>query len=206
MGMTIAAEQIFTPAVAACAWLKKNRAEPIALFVPGPTQEEFRDLEQIDHLAESGAGAVVVGDLGDEWSFQRLNRAFRLLLADPAPRLVALGMTRYWRAPDGLRLDVAPFVKALEHASGAEARVLGKPAPTFFEQALTLLGSSASHTFMIGDDIRGDIQAAQELGIRGIQVRTGKFREADLELGIRPFAVLDSVADLQRWWEEEEHS
>jgi len=53
---------------------------------------------------------------------------------------------------------------------------------------------------MIGDDIVGDIDAAQRCGIRGIQVRTGKFREPDLVRGIEPFALLDSLADLPDWW------
>ena len=34
---------------------------------------------------------------------------------------------------------------------------------------------------MIGDDIVGDIDAAQNCGIRGIQVKTGKFRDADFK-------------------------
>jgi ribonucleotide monophosphatase NagD (HAD superfamily) len=53
---------------------------------------------------------------------------------------------------------------------------------------------------MIGDDIVGDIDAAQSYGIRGIQVKTGKFRSADLNGSIKPFAVLDSIADLPAWW------
>jgi ribonucleotide monophosphatase NagD (HAD superfamily) len=53
---------------------------------------------------------------------------------------------------------------------------------------------------MVGDDIRGDVDGAQQAGLRGVLVRTGKFREADLSLGIRPAAVLDSVVDLPRWY------
>jgi ribonucleotide monophosphatase NagD (HAD superfamily) len=65
--------------------------------------------------------------LGEGWDFATLNRAFRLLMAEPHPRLIALGMTRYWRAADGLRLDTAPFVVALQHATGIAPVVLGKP-------------------------------------------------------------------------------
>jgi ribonucleotide monophosphatase NagD (HAD superfamily) len=65
---------------------------------------------------------------------------------------------------------------------------------------LARLGRDAAQVFMIGDDINGDIDAAQRCGIRGIQVRTGKFREADLEGGVQPFAILDSIAALPDWW------
>ena len=152
--------------------------------------------------AERGAASVVVGDLGESWDFATLNRAFRLLMAEPQPSLVALGMTRYWRSADGLRLDVAPFIVGLEHATGCRAVVLGKPARPFFETALSLLAQPAANVAMIGDDIVGDVGAAQTVGMRGVLVRTGKYRPADLEREIAPDAVLESFADLPGWWEK----
>lgn len=136
----------------------------------------------------------MIGDLGQEWSFERLNHAFRLLMTEPRPQLIALGLTRYWRASDGLQLDTGPFIKALEYATGIEAVVTGKPAAPFFETALSLLGTPAAETWMIGDDIRTDIEAAQRAGMHGILVRTGKFRPQDLGLGINPDDVLPTIA------------
>ena len=165
------------------------------------TAAEFGATPRLDPSAESGAAAVVLGDLGEGWDFRTLNRAFRMLMAEPQPALLALGMTRYWRAADGLRLDVAFFVRGLEHASGAEALVLGKPAPAFFAAALASLGSTADETVIVGDDVVGDVAGGQRAGLKGVLVRTGKFRPADLEGEIRPDAVLDSIADLRAWWE-----
>jgi HAD superfamily hydrolase (TIGR01458 family) len=170
------------------------------LFVREATKADFEGFEALPDDQESGADAVIIGDLGERWDFGLLNRAFRLLMSQPPPLLVALGMTRYWRASDGLRLDTGPFVAALREATGIEPAVMGKPARPFFEMALQRLRRPASETLMLGDDIRGDIQGAQAAGIRGILVRTGKFRPADLEVGVEPLAVLDSVADLPRWW------
>jgi len=98
-------------------------------------------------------------------------------------------------------LDCAAFAMALSHATGIEPLVLGKPAVPFFEAALRTLGASAGDTLMIGDDIRGDIGGARDAGVGGILVRTGKFRLDDLKGDIRPVAVLDSIADLPRWWQ-----
>jgi ribonucleotide monophosphatase NagD (HAD superfamily) len=53
---------------------------------------------------------------------------------------------------------------------------------------------------MIGDDIRGDVEGAQQAGIRGLLVKTGKFQPMDLSGDIRPDAVLTSVAELPDWW------
>ncbi|MBT8436903.1 MAG: HAD hydrolase-like protein, partial [Gammaproteobacteria bacterium] len=173
-----------------------------ALFVPSGTKQDFGDIESIPLDQDAAVDAVIIGDLGEAWDFRSLNRAFGFLMQDPAPRLIALGMTRYWRGRGGLQLDVAPFVKALEHAASCEAVVVGKPAAAFFESSLASLGCSAGQTLMIGDDIVGDIDAAQRCGIRGIQVRTGKFRDADLGGAIKPYVVLDSFADLPAWWAE----
>ena len=53
---------------------------------------------------------------------------------------------------------------------------------------------------MVGDDVESDVAAARRLGLRGVLVRTGKFREDDLAaVDPKPNAVLDSVADLPAW-------
>lgn len=197
----INSRQILTPPVAATSWLKSHVDGPVALFVPPITLSDFEHLEIVDMSAIDSVAAVVIGDYGERWTFKTLNRAFRWLMHESRPVLVALGMTRYWRAEDGLRLDTAPFVVALEHATSRKAIVLGKPAAAFFEAALKQLGTSISETIMIGDDIRGDIEGAQKLGIRGLLVKTGKFRTEDLTCGIQPAAVLESFADLPQWWQ-----
>ncbi|MFO7593423.1 MAG: HAD hydrolase-like protein [Pseudomonadota bacterium] len=62
-----------------------------------------------------------------------------------------------------------------------------------------MLNIEAKAVVMVGDDIRGDIDGAQRAGINGVLVRTDKFREGDLSLGISPTTVLDSVAALPAW-------
>lgn len=200
LGFHAGQDEVMTPIVAATQWLQREQLRRVALFVPSDARRDFDAFEAVPLQQEADVDAVVIGDLGREWTFDLLNSAFRFLMREPQPRLVALGMTRYWRTADGLQLDVAPFVKALEHAAACEARVMGKPAAAFFESSLGVLGCPAEQTLMIGDDIVGDIDAAQRCGIRGIQVRTGKFRDADLDGSIQPYALLGSVAELPEWW------
>lgn len=202
MGISVVEDQILTPVIAAAHWLKSHDKEPAALFVPEATKTDFADVAQLDAEVEAGAASLVVGDLGEAWSFTRLNQAFRLLMDARQPSLIALGMTRYWHAADGLRLDVAPFIKALEHATGTEAIVLGKPSTAFFQQALHMLNVSAGNAVMIGDDIRGDIKGAQDAGIKAISVKTGKFRARDLQGSTTPDAILDSIKNLPQWWQQ----
>lgn len=201
-GLDISADSILTPAVAACGWLREHHASHLALFVPAATTDEFSEFPILAAESEHDADAVIVGDLGEGWDFARMNRAFRLLSQNSDCALLALGMTRYWRAPEGLRLDTGPFVRALEYASEREAVVLGKPAADFFANALEKLGCSAHDTLMIGDDIRADIGGARACGLKTALVRTGKFQPADMDSDIKPDAVLDSIADLHDWWEQ----
>lgn len=199
-GIEASEEKILTPAIAAAEWLRQTGGAA-ALFVRPSTRQDFAGVALAPDDAERGADHVVIGDLGSHWDFRTLNRAFRLLHHNPEADLIALGMTRYWLASDGVSLDVAPFVAALEHATGRKPLVFGKPGERFFRAAVERLGLAPGEVAMIGDDINADIRGAQAAGLRGVLVRTGKFRPSDLDGDAPPEAVLDSVADVPRWWE-----
>jgi phospholysine phosphohistidine inorganic pyrophosphate phosphatase len=94
-------------------------------------------------------------------------------------------------------LDSGSFVVGLEYAADVEAVVLGKPSAAYFQAALEAVDGEARRTWMIGDDVEADVGGAQAVGMHGVLVRTGKFREEWLaRSGVEPDAVLDSVADL----------
>jgi phospholysine phosphohistidine inorganic pyrophosphate phosphatase len=199
-GMGANLSQIMTPCEAAADWLRSRGATRVALFLRPEARPAFDGLDVLRDDTESGADYVVIGDLASAWDFATLNRAFRLLHSNPEATLIALGMTRYWKAADGISLDVAPFVAALEHAAGRKALVLGKPAAEFFQAAADRLGVPNREILMVGDDIDSDIAGAQSASMRAALVRTGKFRELDLAGPVKPDAVLDSVAELPAWW------
>jgi HAD superfamily hydrolase (TIGR01458 family) len=198
-GIACQPQDFLTPPAATQQWLSHHVNNAIALFITEATKSEFAQFEISDN-SDDKIDAVVIGDLAQDWSFDRLNTAFRMLHNNPDAHLIALGMTRYWKAETGLQLDAGPFVAALQYATDREPLVLGKPATKFYQAALAKLGTPASQTIMVGDDIHGDIDAANELGFHTILVRTGKFSTADLQLGIRPDAIIDSVKDLPDYW------
>jgi ribonucleotide monophosphatase NagD (HAD superfamily) len=89
------------------------------------------------------------------------------------------------------------FIVGLEAAADARVTVVGKPAPAFFAAALTELGVDARRAAMVGDDVHSDVLGAQESGISGVLVRTGKFRSSDLEGNEgEPDHVLDDIGQL----------
>jgi phospholysine phosphohistidine inorganic pyrophosphate phosphatase len=200
-GIAAVESDILTPAIATSAWLRANAPDArAAVFVRPATRADFAGIATVPDDAETGASHVIIGDLGELWDFRTLNRAFRLLHHNPDATLIALGMTRYWLANDGISLDVAPFVAALEHATGRRAKVFGKPAAAFFHAAAEALQTPPAEVLMMGDDVNADIGGAQAAGLRGALVRTGKYRSSDLEGPVRPYVVLDSIAALPQWW------
>lgn len=192
-GFGISAEprEIFCPAVAASAFLYENNASGV-FFTTADTRGEFDGVRE----DPSQPDYVVLGDLGDDWTYEKLNQVLRYLLN--GARLIALGMSRYWRADDGPRLDVGPIASAFTYATGQQPIVLGKPARDFFLRAARDLPVELAQCAMVGDDIVTDIGGAQTAGLQTILVRTGKFRPGDLDGTVRPDRIVDSIADLKR--------
>ena len=89
-GISTDPARILTPSVAAREWLTEHERTPVALFVPDETVAEFGDLPRVAADAEAGAGAVVVGDLGEAWDFATLNRAFVSSLIKGGSSIVAM--------------------------------------------------------------------------------------------------------------------
>ena len=191
LGVEAGPEELLTPATLAAARCREAGYESVALVVLDELREDLEDVPE----GGDAVDAVIVGDLGDRWDYEILNRAFRQLMDGAA--LIALQRNRYWETADGLSLDAGPFVAALEYATAREAEVVGKPSPAFFELALGELGVSADRAAMVGDDVEADIGGALDAGLAGILVRTGKYRE-DLvrESEIEPTVTVDSIADV----------
>jgi HAD superfamily hydrolase (TIGR01458 family) len=191
LGIDADPSELITPATLARRHCEEAGYDSVALVVLDELREDLEGLEE----GEGKVDAVIVGDLGERWDFDVLNRAFRQLME--GAEFIALQKNRYWETAEGLSLDAGPFVVALEYATGREAEVVGKPAPAFFELALADLGASRGKAAMVGDDIEADVGGAMEAGLSGVLVRTGKYRE-DLvrESGIEPTTTVDSIADV----------
>jgi HAD superfamily hydrolase (TIGR01458 family) len=136
---------------------------------------------------------MVIGGGCDDFTYVTLNRVFRRLM-DGAP-LIGMHRNLYWRTSEGLDLDGGAYIAGLEEAAGVTATICGKPAPAFFDSALSMLGVGRDRAAMVGDDIVNDVLGAQAAGITGVLVRTGKFMPSDQQKG-EPDHAIDSIGDL----------
>jgi HAD superfamily hydrolase (TIGR01458 family) len=193
-GIEATTEDVVTATAAAAAWLREQGVERILPLVAEPA------LEDLDGFAidRDRPEVVLIADLGTSWSFEVLDGAFRAGVA--GADLVAVQKNRYWQTGGNLSLDAGPFVAALEYATGKIARVVGKPSRELFETAARELGLEPAQVVMVGDDLAADVEGARAAGLRGIAVRTGKYRPEDEERAQGAAdAVLDSIADLPKW-------
>lgn len=201
-GFEVSAGEIFTATLAGTELARAAGHRRVAPFVPGPALEDMAGLELGGGTSgrprfQPGPDAIILGDLGERWSYGLLQEAFEYLMSGAA--LIALSRDRYWFRGDGLALDAGPFVAALEYAAERSAAVAGKPSPGFYAAALRSLGvQPTGSAAMVGDDLWSDVQGAQRAGLQGWLVRTGKYREEALrESGITPDRILHSIAALR---------
>jgi HAD superfamily hydrolase (TIGR01458 family) len=193
-GFNIPETHIFTPALAAAAYLKKTGKKEYYLLASGDVDTDFEELEK--GRPDSKPDWVIIGDAGDNITYGNMNRAFRYLME--GAELMALECDRYWMTTGGLSLSAGPFVKALEYATGKIATLMGKPSLDFFNLALEDMRLLPEQVAMIGDDITTDIGGAYHAGMRSILVRTGKFRNDTLaSAGIKPACIIDTFSCIQ---------
>jgi HAD superfamily hydrolase (TIGR01458 family) len=191
LGIQTSEPEIFSSPYAAAQSLLKQGSVKCWVLTRGDAVDEFGGLE----LTMDDPTFIILGDLMQGYTFELLNEVFRKLLA--GAELIALQKNRYWLTEGKLTLDAGPFVAALEYASGKSARVIGKPSRQFFELAVADLGMKPGQIAMIGDDIEADIRGAQEVGLKTILVKTGKYLPEDVvETGIKPDALIESIAEL----------
>jgi len=199
MGIELDSDEMQPTGSVAASALQGKRV--LALTMPGI-------LDDLDGLQLVGMNvdAVLLGgaDEGEEtgriFSYLNLNRAFHELEA--GAELYCLHKNKWWQTADGARLDAGAFVAGLEYAADIEATVLGKPSSAYFAAALEALDAEPGLTWMVGDDIEGDILGAHNHGMRTVLVRTGKFRPDDVERSrVQPDGIVSSIAQLPDWLE-----
>ncbi|MEZ0051006.1 HAD superfamily hydrolase (TIGR01450 family) [Mycobacterium sp. MAA66] len=155
----------------------------------GPAQPETPDV-------------VLLGGAGPEYNHLTLSWVYDWM-AQGVP-VVAMHRSTAWTTADGLRVDTGLYLAGLEATTGRQGTAVGKPAPAGFLAAASRLGVDPEEMYMVGDDLNNDVLAAQVVGMTGVLVRTGKFRQATLdrwaadEFAMQPNHVVDSVADLPK--------
>lgn len=169
-----------------------GRQNPVCHFLL--TDDPRQDFEQYAQ-SDRNPTHLIIGDVGKVWDYKLMQECFNMIMG--GAEMVALHKGKYWQTDTGLRMDIGAFVAGLEFVTDTKAVVIGKPSPDFFKLALDDMGLAPSDVVMVGDDLTNDIGGAQAVGMKGVLVRTGKYRPELVERSpIKPDMIIDSVADL----------
>ena len=191
LGFDVPAHELISAPQATILYLRGLDKPRCRLLLADDVKQDFAEFVS----DESHPDVVIVGDIGQTWSYALLDSVFNNLLQ--GARLIAVHKNRFWQTEHGLKMDIGGFIAALEYASGVETMIIGKPSLDFFNVALADMQLEPAEVLMVGDDIDSDVGGAQQAGIRAALVRTGKYRAAYCESSaIKPDLILDSVADL----------
>lgn len=199
-GMAVRPDEVITAAVLTADYVRAHY--PGARCVLINSGDITEDMPGLDIVALTGEppDVVLLGGAGPEFSHLTLSRVYEWMTRDVP--VIAMHRSTAWKTTDGLRIDTGMYLIGMEQASGRQAIAVGKPAPAGFLAAAARLGVDCDEMYMVGDDLNNDVLAAQVVGMTGVLVRTGKFRQDTLdrwaadEFAMQPNHVIESVADL----------
>jgi HAD superfamily hydrolase (TIGR01450 family) len=206
-GMKVRADEVITSAVLTAEYVRSRYPHARCFLVNSGQIAE--DMPGVDVVSSSSFGpherpdtpdVVLLGGAGEEYDHITLSRVYDWM-AQGVP-VVAMHRSTSWNTTEGLRIDTGMYLIGMEETSGRKATAVGKPAPAGFLAAASRLGVDPEQMYMVGDDLNNDVLPAQVVGMTGVLVRTGKFRQDTLdrwaadEFAMQPNHVVDSVADL----------
>lgn len=190
MGVTVAAKEILTSGMATALYLAQHKdAGTTRVFVLGedgailPLKEQgfiLTELYQLSTEATPGEGAdIVVCGKDESINWDKLSTATLNLRA--GAEFIATNGDTTLPTERGLVQGNGAILAALHAATGCTPKVIGKPEPIIYQQALALLGTNAENTIAIGDRLDTDILGAVRTGMRSLMVLTGASTVADIE-------------------------
>ncbi|MCS7222008.1 MAG: HAD-IIA family hydrolase [Anaerolineae bacterium] len=200
LGIYVGEERIFTSALATAAWLKETSPAGAGVLVIGErgvrealAQQGFRLVD--DHQQ---AQYVVVG-FDSTFTYAKAREA--ALAIQKGALLIATNTDASLPTEHGEIPGAGSIVAMLETATGVKARVIGKPEPNIFKQALTRLGTRAEETAVVGDRYETDIVGGHRAGLKTIGMLCGvtdaqRFATADP----RPNWIFAHLGELLTAW------
>jgi len=201
-GMNVRPDEVITAAVLTADYVRAHYPGARCLLVNnGDITADMPGLDIVSDAANAAKPDVILlGGAGPEYNHRTLSRVYEWM-ASGVP-VVAMHRSTAWETDGGLLIDTGMYLIGMEQASGRTVTAVGKPAPAGFQAAAARLGVDPDETYMVGDDLNNDVLPAQVVGMTGVLVRTGKFRQETLdrwaadEFAMQPNHIIDSVAGL----------
>ncbi|RKX74949.1 MAG: hypothetical protein DRP87_15725 [Spirochaetes bacterium] len=192
-GFYVKEEEVITASFATAQYLKSLNPKSIWVMLKGDGLEEFSHFRHDSENPEY----IILGDFREGFNFLNLNKALQLLYR--GTKLIVMITEKIDNSMGELELTVGAYGKMLEDAAGIKATYIGKPNKYIFDIALSTLPEIDKHRIlMVGDKISTDILGAKNADIRSALVKTGEFKQKDLDSPVNPDYIFDTVRDLNK--------
>ena len=191
-GFEVDYDEIYTPIIALKEFLNENLDKKSYFITTKEIQKEFQEFPQVK--GSEIPDFVILCDFHDNWDVKRLNQAFKYVLK--GAKLIGSQGNIYYLDRNGEPvLDTGSFIKMISNASKSSAEIFGKPSKHFYNRALKKINLDKKEVLVVGDDIYSDIKGAQNIGLKGILVRTGKGESyEDSSKEIKPNLVIENFS------------
>ncbi len=199
-GFNLSVENVFTAGAAAAAFVyHRNPRARCFVICEGGVQEDFiaRGLDvtnnpPIDYVA-------VAADRG--MTYNELNFATKMV-KQGAGLICISGSRDYpgvYLGQDDVYIGELSIAAAIEHATGSEAVIVGKPLPEIVLETLKIMGFEISDSVMVGDNPRSDIAGGNAVGMTTILVQRDPKNIVDFDSGTldtNPTMTVESLDDV----------
>jgi phospholysine phosphohistidine inorganic pyrophosphate phosphatase len=193
-GFGVTEEEVITASWATARYLRTLKPKSCWVMLKGKGIEEFREF----NMDEEAPEYIVLGDYREEFKFENLNKALKLLLQ--GTRLIVMIPEKVDHSLGGVELTVGAYGKMLEDAAGINATYIGKPSPYVFDIALDSMGIDRTKVLMVGDRVSTDIVGARQAGIPSVLVKTGEFKESDLSGDVQPDYMVSAIKEIETFF------
>jgi HAD superfamily hydrolase (TIGR01450 family) len=131
----------------------------------------------------------------EDWDFDYEQLTLAVNAVDGGGKILTSIIGRKWQVGDKWIPGVGCWVKAVEFATGARAKVLGKPS-AYMRKVVRQRIEDPKKCVFIGDELKSDIEFAKKMGCKTVFVKTGRKNEKGK---VKPDLVLKSVKGLLRY-------
>jgi NagD protein len=194
IGLDIAAEHLFTSAMATARFLQSQRPNGAA-FVMGESglTEAIHSVGYV--ITDDNPDYVVVGET-HSYNVSQITKAIRLIVG--GARFIATNPDPAGPSEKGIVPACGAMAALIERASGISPFFVGKPNPLMMRSALNYLGVHSENTVIIGDRMDTDIVAGVESGMETILVLSGVTRRDQVgRYPYQPTHIVESVAEIE---------
>ncbi|HEY42889.1 MAG TPA: HAD-IIA family hydrolase [Anaerolineae bacterium] len=198
MGIHVSTEEILTSGRASAEYLRTELSVGSSIYAIGEEPLKTALVQAGFSLTQdaSGVRAVVVG-LDRQSTWEQLAEA--ALAIQTGALFLGTNPDVTFPIERGQVPGNGAILAALEAATGVKPRIIGKPEPHLYLQAVAYLQTESNHALAVGDRLETDILGGQRAGMMTALILTGVTQRHELGSSpIQPDYVFDDLPQLTR--------